>query len=220
MRRVARIMPRALITAPGRRALRMHDAPSPTPPPSHRKRVRLGEAVGRLRRSVALWRALFLVTAVVAALLAAALVFGADPEDAVPIGVGQAGVVTAESSEPLAASEVESEPEPAPLTEAPVPGEPVGEGSASYYGAELAGNPTASGERFDPDQLTAAHRTLPLGSRVRVTNVRTGASVVVRINDRGPFHGQRIIDLSREAARQIGLLRRGTGRVRVELLDV
>lgn len=192
-----RILPRAPLTAPVPRALLMPDATSPTPPPSHRKRVRLGSAVGRLRRSVTLYRALFLVTALVAAVLAAALVFGADPEDAVPIGVGKAGVMTAESSVPL----------------------PAEEGSASYYGAELAGNPTASGERFDPDKLTAAHRTLPLGSRVRVTNVRTGAAVVVRINDRGPFHGQRIIDLSREAARQIGLLRRGTGRVRVELID-
>ncbi|HMP44350.1 MAG TPA: septal ring lytic transglycosylase RlpA family protein, partial [Sphingopyxis sp.] len=83
-------------------------------------------------------------------------------------------------------------------------------GMASYYGRELAGNRTASGERFDPGQLTAAHRTLPFGSLVRVTNVSNGDSVVVRINDRGPFHGGRVIDVSHAAAREIGMHRSGT----------
>lgn len=97
--------------------------------------------------------------------------------------------------------------------------EVVGRGEASYYGSELAGNPTASGEPFDPAKLTAAHRTLPLGSQVRVTNLRNGETVVVRINDRGPFHGNRILDLSRRAAQRIGMLTRGKARVKIELLE-
>ncbi len=91
-------------------------------------------------------------------------------------------------------------------------------GRASYYGRELAGNPTASGEPFDPTELTAAHRTLPLGTRVRVTHARTGESVVVRVNDRGPFHGDRVIDVSRAAADSIGLTRAGTAEVELETL--
>ena len=91
-------------------------------------------------------------------------------------------------------------------------------GMASYYGRELAGNRTASGERFDPGQLTAAHRTLPFGSMVRVTNMSNGDSVVVRINDRGPFHGGRVIDVSHAAAREIGMHRSGTARVKLALL--
>lgn len=91
-------------------------------------------------------------------------------------------------------------------------------GVASYYGNELAGNRTASGERFDPGQLTAAHRSLPFGSKVRVTNMSTGDSVVVRINDRGPFHRGRVIDVSHAAAREIGMHRSGTARVKLALL--
>lgn len=91
-------------------------------------------------------------------------------------------------------------------------------GTASYYGNELAGNRTASGERFDPGQLTAAHRTLPFGSKVRVTNMSTGDSVIVRINDRGPFHRGRVIDVSHAAAREIGMHRSGTARVKLALL--
>lgn len=95
----------------------------------------------------------------------------------------------------------------------------LGSGIASYYGAELAGNPTASGERFDPSDLTAAHRTLPFGTKLDVTNPRTGQSVVVRVNDRGPFHRSRLIDLSKEAARRIGLVRTGTGRVEIAIVE-
>ena len=95
----------------------------------------------------------------------------------------------------------------------------IGGGVASYYGNELAGNRTANGERFNPGALTAAHRTLPFGSKVRVTYPATGKSVVVRINDRGPFHGNRIIDLSKSAAAQIGLVARGSGRVELALVD-
>lgn len=92
------------------------------------------------------------------------------------------------------------------------------EGTASYYGAELAGNRTASGERFNPSALTAAHRTLPLGTKVRVTNQANGKSVVVRINDRGPFAKARIIDLSHGAAKEISMVRAGTARVTIELI--
>ena len=94
----------------------------------------------------------------------------------------------------------------------------VGVGRASYYGERFRGRRTASGERFDPDALTAAHRTLPFGTRLRVTNLRTGQAVVVRVTDRGPFHGARVLDLSKEAARRIGMLRSGTARVRIERL--
>lgn len=107
--------------------------------------------------------------------------------------------------------------EPAPDA-SPAEGQPIGSGKASYYGAELAGNPTASGEAFDPSEMTAAHRTLPFGTRVRVTNERNGESVVVRINDRGPFHGRRVIDVSTAAAREIGLKRSGTAPVTLERL--
>lgn len=93
----------------------------------------------------------------------------------------------------------------------------IGSGEASWYGTELAGHRTASGERFEPSELTAAHRTLPLGSQVRVTY--HGESVVVRINDRGPFSGHRMIDLSRAAAEKIGLRRAGSGKVTLALLD-
>lgn len=96
--------------------------------------------------------------------------------------------------------------------------EHVGSGEASYYGRELAGNRTASGERFNPGALTAAHRTLPLGSKLRVTNKSNGKSVVVRINDRGPFHGRRVLDVSLAAAQQIGMIRSGKATVSMELL--
>jgi rare lipoprotein A len=94
----------------------------------------------------------------------------------------------------------------------------IGQGTASYYGRELAGNRTASGERFDPNDLTAAHRTLPLGTRLRVTNVANGRSVIVRVNDRGPFVGKRLIDVSLGAAREIQMIRSGTAQVRLELV--
>ncbi len=192
----------------------MNDATPHTP--THRKRLRLGKAVGSLRRSLSLYRALFAAAFLVAAILAVMLLSRSSGPDAIPLGTGRAGLLVPASSTPYAADEIEAEPEPLPPLQ---PGGHVGDGPASYYGAELAGNPTASGERFDPTKLTAAHRTLPLGSRVRVTNLRTGASVIVRINDRGPFHGHRVIDLSHAAAREIGMIRRGTARVRMELLN-
>ena len=92
------------------------------------------------------------------------------------------------------------------------------EGKASYYGSRHHGKRTASGERFDQHALTAAHRTLPFGTRVRVTNLVNGRSVEVRINDRGPFHRRRVIDLSRVAAERLGMVRRGRVPVEVQVL--
>lgn len=93
------------------------------------------------------------------------------------------------------------------------------QGYASWYGPGFDGNYTASGERFNQYDLTAAHRTLPFGTRVRVTNLDNGRSVIVRINDRGPFHGNRVIDLSKGAAQAIGAISSGIAAVRVEVLQ-
>jgi len=95
----------------------------------------------------------------------------------------------------------------------------LGNGVASYYGRRFHGRRTANGETFDMNAMTAAHRTLPFGSMVRVTNPRNGRSVVVRVNDRGPFVEGREIDISRAAAEEIGLIRRGHGEVELELLE-
>lgn len=94
----------------------------------------------------------------------------------------------------------------------------LGSGVASYYGRRFHGRQTANGERFDMGAMTAAHKTLPFGSLVRVTNTRNGKSVTVRINDRGPFIRGRTIDLSRAAAQEIGMLSRGHASVEMELL--
>ncbi|WP_446340524.1 septal ring lytic transglycosylase RlpA family protein [Coleofasciculus chthonoplastes] len=92
-------------------------------------------------------------------------------------------------------------------------------GIASWYGPGFHGNRSASGERFNQNALTAAHRNLPFGTNVRVTNLNNGRSVIVRINDRGPFVRGRVIDLSAAAARVLGLLRTGVAPVRIEILD-
>jgi rare lipoprotein A len=94
----------------------------------------------------------------------------------------------------------------------------IGQGEASYYGAELAGNRTASGERFDPSAFTCAHRSLPLGTMLRVTNLANGRSVMVRVNDRGPFARRRILDMSLAAARDIDMVRTGKAVVRLEIV--
>jgi rare lipoprotein A len=94
--------------------------------------------------------------------------------------------------------------------------ERIDEGLASYYGRKFHGRRTASGERFDMSDFTAAHRTLPFGSKVRVRNLRNGKEVVVRINDRGPFKKGRVIDVSRAAAEALGMV--GRGLAKVELL--
>jgi len=103
------------------------------------------------------------------------------------------------------------------------PGAPpsrVEEGLASWYGLEEAGRATASGEPMAPERLTAAHRSLPFGSLVRVTELDTGKNVEVIINDRGPFVRGRIIDLSFAAARNLGIVERGVARVRIEVIGL
>ncbi len=91
-------------------------------------------------------------------------------------------------------------------------------GKASWYGPGFAGRKTANGERFNPSQLTAAHRELPFNTTVKVTNLDNGKSVVVRINDRGPYAGRRVIDLSKAAARKIDLIGSGVAMVEIETL--
>ncbi len=92
-------------------------------------------------------------------------------------------------------------------------------GMASWYGDEFHGCSTASGEEYDMNELTAAHRTLPFGTLVHVSNMRNNKSAVVRINDRGPCDLERIIDLSHAAAEKIGMLGEGVAMVRLELID-
>jgi rare lipoprotein A len=91
-------------------------------------------------------------------------------------------------------------------------------GIASFYGTKFQGRRTANGEIFNTIEMTAAHRTLPFGTQLRVTNLRNGKSVVVRVNDRGPHLRGRIIDLSKAAAKKIGITRTGTARVKLEIL--
>lgn len=165
-----------------------------------------------------------------AAFLLGFVVFEGDA--AVPLGVGTAGLRTPDTT--LVAGGLPDSvrrrmvPEP---SQAPPPaleqepsqtngeGKKIGSGVGSYYGAEFSGRRTASGEAFNPNALTAAHRTLPFGTRLRVTNVRNGQSVVVRVNDRGPFSGDRVIDLSHAAAGRIGMLSSGTAQVSIAMLS-
>jgi rare lipoprotein A len=116
-------------------------------------------------------------------------------------------------------------PRPEPEASVPRPGqeeppgkEPrtyLGEGLASYYGPGLHGRPTASGEKFDQEALTAAHRTLRFGTCLRVVNMENGHSVKVRVNDRGPFKEGRIVDVSLGAARKLDMVKKGLVRVRL-----
>jgi len=92
------------------------------------------------------------------------------------------------------------------------------QGRISYYGKRFDSRPTASGEPFDPDAMTMAHPTLPFGSIVRVKNLRNGRSVELRVNDRGPYEKGRIADVSRAAAKKLGMFRHGVTRARIELL--
>ncbi len=92
-------------------------------------------------------------------------------------------------------------------------------GQASWYGPGFYGNRTANGEVFRPGTMTAAHRTLPFGTKVKVTNLRNGLTTVVRINDRGPFHGNRVIDLAHGAAHTLGLTASGVAQVRLDVLQ-
>ena len=121
-----------------------------------------------------------------------------------------AAVVAAKDPEPAATSEGAAE------TKSPAVRGKATYGLASYY---WQGTRTANGERFDPRELTAAHRTLPFGTRVRVTSLETGRSVTVRINDRGPFVGGRTVDISRAAAQSIGMIDRGVAKVKMDVLQ-
>ncbi len=93
-------------------------------------------------------------------------------------------------------------------------------GIASWYGPGFHGKKTSNGERYNQNSMTAAHKLLPFNTKLRVTNLKNGRSVVVRVNDRGPFVGSRIIDLSRAAAKQLDMLGSGTARVRLVALNV
>ncbi len=108
---------------------------------------------------------------------------------------------------------------PTETTKAPVEVVSTFEGTASWYGPKFHGKKTASGEIFDMYELTAAHKSLPMGTKCVVTNLDNGKSVVVRINDRGPFAKERVIDLSYASAKVIGMIHSGTIRVRVEVLS-
>lgn len=159
------------------------------------------------------------------ALLAAGGVIGpALAEDDAALAAPVAATIASEAPAELPRFVPSAEPEldplaspVAPLAEAEEIAEDIPDGVASWYGPGFAGKRTASGERFDPTEYTAAHRTLPFGSKVRVTH--NGRSVVVRINDRGPFHGNRVIDLSQAAAEELGIRRAGQGRVELALLQ-
>lgn len=93
------------------------------------------------------------------------------------------------------------------------------QGPASWYGNPFHGRKTANGETYDMNEMTAAHKELPLGTRVEVTNLSNGRKVVVRINDRGPFHGNRVLDLSRAAAQELGTLNAGVAQVQIRALQ-
>ena len=134
-----------------------------------------------------------------------------------PIQVAVRELDAAPAAEPL------SQPVAPPVRLAPVPSPApriasVSQGTASWYGPGFFGNRTANGEVFRPGTLTAAHRTLPFGTRVRVTNLNNGRSTIVRINDRGPFHGSRVIDLAHGAAHALGVASSGLAPVRLEVL--
>lgn len=190
---------------------------------------------------------LVLVLAACAPVLSAAPATAASLADAGATGGADAGGTTAAAQasidtapvapDPAAPGGSASQATPAPdAGAAPPSGDPpaaavppapgtglagaVQEGIASWYGPNFAGRLTSNGEIFDPSKLTAAHRTLPFGTMVKVTNLVNGKSVVVRINDRGPFKPNRIIDLSEGAAKAIGMVRMGVARVRLQPLSL
>ncbi|MEZ5858498.1 MAG: septal ring lytic transglycosylase RlpA family protein [Geminicoccaceae bacterium] len=164
------------------------------------------------RRSLGRMRRARLVPLVVAALLAGC----ATAPDGVPSlpTAPAAPTVAAGANGAAAAARHDIHPEIARAT-LPAPSAAAEVGEASWYGDAFAGRPTASGEPFDPEALTAAHPELPFGTAVKVVNLDNGRHVEVVINDRGPFIADRIIDLSRAAARVLGFLRDGITRVRV-----
>ncbi|MDY7225360.1 septal ring lytic transglycosylase RlpA family protein [Hyalangium rubrum] len=134
----------------------------------------------------------------------------------VVVGLGVLAGCSSRASRPLprerpgASNPSTGKPEPEPDSKTY-----LGEGLASYYGPGLHGRPTASGEKFDQEAMTAAHRKLRFGTCVRVVNMENGRSVQVRVNDRGPFKDERIIDVSLGAARKLDMVKKGLARVRL-----
>lgn len=147
--------------------------------------------------------------------LGASLAFGTTVRAASPLksSADAPAAIAAETSNTLSGNEIPSLDEPVLLAQV------YQSGIASWYGPGFAGRLSANGEIFDPNQLTAAHPTLPFNTIVRVTNVYNGRSVVVRINDRGPYIGNRVIDLSAAAADAIGIINSGIGDVDIEILN-
>jgi rare lipoprotein A len=141
------------------------------------------------------------------ALLLTAVFFGCTPAPIYRSGTVSTSPV--KESTVVQRSQPPAKPEPWPLD--------VQQGLASFYGREFHGRKTANGETFDMEAMTAAHRTLPFGTMVRVTNLRTSQSVTVKINDRGPFVEGRLIDLSQGAAKKIGI--GGVEPVRLEIIQ-
>ncbi|MEE4155418.1 MAG: septal ring lytic transglycosylase RlpA family protein [Erythrobacter sp.] len=192
--------------------------------------LRLGRLRPRRLRQVASRPALAAgVTSALALAIAALHPVHAAHEDAVQAAASAAAVdpfahAFAELGPPLPAATdvpagaVDLAALPGPPAAEPVITQSLGTGVASFYGNRFHGRPTASGERFDMHALTAAHRTLPFGTLVEVTNPANGRTVIVRINDRGPFHHKRTIDVSRAAAEQLGLIGRGHGTVELAVL--
>lgn len=131
------------------------------------------------------------------------------------LGLGVLAGCGSRASRPVPRPRSEEVSRPAPRTEAPDSKTYLGEGLASYYGPGLHGRPTASGEKFDQEAMTAAHRTVRFGSCLRVVNMENGRSVQVRVNDRGPFKAERIIDVSLGAARKLDMVKQGLVRVRL-----
>lgn len=165
----------------------------------------------RLRRRLRHWKSVAIVTSAVGVSAVAAVPYG-QPVDLLEPGLPGPEQVMALSLMPL------QDAAPVTIDNTEYDTRLIENGEASFYGAGLVGNATANGETFNPSDLTAAHPTLPFGSMVRVTNDVNGREVTVRINDRGPFVGERVIDLSEEAARKIGMIGSGTAPVTIELL--
>jgi rare lipoprotein A (peptidoglycan hydrolase) len=137
-----------------------------------------------------------------------------DQQPQVPPFDSQAGAVTTPGSDRSA--KIEPRKDDKGGSSATV--QPAHIGEASWYGPGFQGKKTASGEIFDDSKLTAAHKTIPLGSKAKVTNLTNGRTVEVKINDRGPFIDGRMVDLSQAAAKALGMIDRGTARVQIDLL--
>jgi rare lipoprotein A len=126
--------------------------------------------------------------------------------------VANADMAESQSLAPALAEATPAEPDTTPAQDQV--------GIASWYGLQHQGRLTASGQRFDEDKLTAAHRTLPLDTRVKVTNLENGRAVEVKVNDRGPYISGRVLDLSTRAAKELGMQKEGLALVRIEILPL